>query len=75
VFEQRLDSIPDVEPGLGPALDQLSERQRVAVILTLAFDWTLAEVAELTGSSISSVNTHRRRGLTKLRKSLGVEIT
>jgi DNA-directed RNA polymerase specialized sigma24 family protein len=43
--------------------------------LTLAFDWTLAEVAELTGSSISSVNTHRRRGLTKLRKSLGVEIT
>jgi hypothetical protein len=29
VFEQRLDSIPDVEPGLGPALDQLSERQRV----------------------------------------------
>jgi RNA polymerase sigma-70 factor (ECF subfamily) len=66
---------PDIEPGLAPALARLSERQRVAVVLTLAFEWTLAEVAELTGSSVSSVNTHRRRGLARLRKILGVEIT
>lgn len=75
LFDASPHVIPEVEPALAPALARLSEHQRVAVVLTLAFDWTLAEVAELTGSSVSSVNTHRRRGLAKLRKSLGVELT
>jgi RNA polymerase sigma-70 factor (ECF subfamily) len=74
VFEPAPRTLPDVEPGLAPALARLSEQQRVAVVLTLAFDWTLAEVAALTGSSISTVNTHRRRGLARLRKDLGVEL-
>jgi DNA-directed RNA polymerase specialized sigma24 family protein len=74
LFEAVSGGSPDVEPALAPALARLSEQQRVAVVLTWAFDWTLAEVAELTGSSISSVNTHRRRGLARLRKALGVEL-
>lgn len=65
---------PHVEPGLVEALERLSEQQRVAVVLTWAYEWTLAEVAELTGSSVSTVNTHRRRGLAKLRRALGVEL-
>ena len=73
LFGRADDRTPDVEPGLRPALASLSEQQRVAVILTLAFDWTLAEVAELTGASISTVNTHRRRGLVRLRRKLGVD--
>jgi DNA-directed RNA polymerase specialized sigma24 family protein len=48
------------EPKLTPALDRLSERQR-----------THREVAELTGLSISSVQNHLERGLSKLRKALG----
>lgn len=67
-------AMPDVEPGLAPALAHLSEQQRVAVVLTVAFDWTLAEVAALTETSISTVNTHRRRGLARLRKDLGVDL-
>jgi DNA-directed RNA polymerase specialized sigma24 family protein len=74
LFEPVSGGSPDIEPALAPALARLSEQQRVAVVLTWAFDWTLAEVAELTGSSISSVNTHRRRGLVRLRKALGVEL-
>jgi DNA-directed RNA polymerase specialized sigma24 family protein len=74
VFEPPTGLMPDIEPGLAPALARLSEHQRVAVVLTVAFDWTLAEVAELTGASISSVNTHRRRGLARLRKDLGVDL-
>ena len=74
LFESASGVSPDVEPALAPALALLTENQRVAVVLTVAYDWTLAEVAELTGSSISTVNTHRRRGLARLRKSLGVEI-
>lgn len=74
LFERTDDPTPDVEPGLAPALAALTEHQRVAVVLTVAFDWTLAEVAELTGSSISTVNTHRRRGLKRLRRSLGVDL-
>jgi len=73
LFARADDRTPDVEPGLRPALASLSEQQRVAVTLTLAFDWTLSEVAELTGTSISTVNTHRRRGLVRLRRKLGVD--
>lgn len=72
LFARAEDPTPDVEPALRPALAALSEQQRVAVVLTLAFGWTLAEVAELTGASISTVNTHRRRGLARLRRKLGV---
>jgi DNA-directed RNA polymerase specialized sigma24 family protein len=74
LFARADASAPEIEPGLRPALDALSEQQRVAVVLTLGFEWTLAEVAELTGSSISTVNTHRRRGLERLRRKLGVEL-
>ncbi len=64
---------PAVEPELAAALTRLSANQRAAVVLVKAYGWELHEVAELTGSSISTVNTHVRRGLAKLRTELGVE--
>jgi DNA-directed RNA polymerase specialized sigma24 family protein len=64
---------PDVEPELAVALTRLSANQRAAVVLVKGYGWQLHEVAELTGSSISTVNTHVRRGLAKLRTELGVE--
>jgi RNA polymerase sigma-70 factor (ECF subfamily) len=62
-----------VEPALAGALTRLSPKQRTAVVLVKGYGWELHEVAELTGSSISTVNTHVRRGLAKLRDELGVE--
>ncbi len=65
---------PMVEPGLGPALLALSERQRVVVVMIHALGWTHRETADLLGLSTSSVQKHLERGLTRLRRSLGVEV-
>jgi len=58
------------EPALPAALAALSKRQRLAVVLVHGYGYTLHEVAELTGLSKSSVQTHAARGLARLRASL-----
>jgi DNA-directed RNA polymerase specialized sigma24 family protein len=63
---------PWVEPALPRALRRLSERQRVAVLLLHGYDWTHAEVAELMGVSVSTVQQHAARGMAKLRRTIGV---
>jgi DNA-directed RNA polymerase specialized sigma24 family protein len=63
---------PWFEPGLRPALAALSQRQRMAVVLIYGFDWTLRQVAELTGTRVSTVQTHLERGLHNLRKEMKV---
>jgi RNA polymerase sigma-70 factor (ECF subfamily) len=65
---------PLVEPELPLALQNLTEAQRLAVVLVHAYGWTLKEVAELSETSISTVQTHLERGLSKLRGSLAVEV-
>ncbi len=70
VFEIPTHEEPLVEPGLATALSSLSERQRLAVVLVHGFGWTHREVAELTGTSQSSVQSHLDRGLARLRRNL-----
>ena len=65
-------SLPWVEVGLPAALAELSERQRVAVILVHSLGWTQSEVGELLGVSQGAVRTHLERGLARLRRKLGV---
>jgi len=62
--------LPDVSPELVPALEQLSEQQRVVVVLVGGLQWQQSEVAELLELSESTVRTHLRRGLTHLREVL-----
>jgi RNA polymerase sigma-70 factor (ECF subfamily) len=71
LFQRADNSEPAVEPKLPGALERLSERQRVAVVLVHAYGWTLREVAELTGVRISTVQTHVERGLRHLQRELG----
>ena len=66
-------TIPDVEPGLPDALGVLTEKQRVAVVMVHAYDWSRVEAASLLGVSVSTLDTHLGRGLRKLRAALGVE--
>lgn len=73
IYEMRHADEPVVEPGLAPAVAALSERQRVAVVLVHGYGMTLREVAELTGTRITTVQTHAERGLRRLRASLGVD--
>jgi DNA-directed RNA polymerase specialized sigma24 family protein len=61
-----------VEPALPAALTDLSERERLAVVLIEGFGWTYREVAELVEVSVSSVQSYLERGLAKLRSALGV---
>jgi DNA-directed RNA polymerase specialized sigma24 family protein len=72
VFERPSHHDPWVEPGLGPALIQLTESQRTAVVLVYGFKWTLREVAELTGTKVTTVQTHLERGLHNLRTAMEV---
>jgi RNA polymerase sigma-70 factor (ECF subfamily) len=63
---------PDIDPGLLPALTQLSEQQRTAVVLVHAFGWTQTEVAALLDVTVSTVREHITRGLARLRARLEV---
>jgi len=62
--------VPEVEPGLVPALRALSERQRTAVWLVHGCQWRHQEVADAMGISATAVATHVRRGLDHLRTRL-----
>ena len=67
------NGIPEVEPQLPAALQELSERQRVCVVLVVAFEWTHQEVAELLGLRRSSVQNHVERGMRRLQSAIGVK--
>jgi DNA-directed RNA polymerase specialized sigma24 family protein len=65
--------LPEVEPGLLPALTQLPQQQRTAVWLVHACGWTYAECAEAMEISASAVGTHVSRALGALRTTLEVD--
>ena len=62
--------LPEFEPGLLPALESLTEPQRVSVLLVHALGYTQVEAAQLLDVSKSTIRTHLARGLKKLRSSL-----
>lgn len=72
LFDGRASRIPDVEPKLADSLNRLPERQRTVVVLVHCFDWSLREVAEVTGLSKSTIQNHLERGMRSLRQALGV---
>lgn len=65
--------LPEFEPGLIPALEALTESQRISVMLVHAFGWSQVEAAELMEIDPSTVRTHLARGLQKLKAALEVE--
>ena len=64
---------PWIEPELGRALGELSDQQRLAVVLVHGFGWTMRDVADLAGTKVPTIQTHLARGLSKLRASLEVD--
>lgn len=65
--------VPEVEPGLVPALLRLPETQRTAVWLVHACGWSYAEVADAMRTTTSMVGNHVSRALGRLREELEVE--
>jgi DNA-directed RNA polymerase specialized sigma24 family protein len=72
LFDSSARAEPLFEPGLPAALARLTEPQRIAVVLVHGYGYTLREVAALTGIRPTTVHTHARRGLARLRDELGV---
>ncbi|MFN3254531.1 MAG: RNA polymerase sigma factor [Ilumatobacter sp.] len=67
------NEMPQVEPALIRAVQQLPRRQREVVWLVEACEWTPTEAARALGVSLSAIRTHRSRGLERLRRQLGVK--
>lgn len=67
--------LPDFEPGLVPALEELTEKQRTAVWLIHACGWTYPDAAKAMNIGESTVGTHATRGLTALQNQLTKERT
>jgi len=65
-------SLPWVEPELEPELRRLSERQRTAVVLRHSFGYSYAEMSQVMGVSIPTVQKHVDRAMGKLRRRLEV---
>ena len=66
--------LPDFEPALAPALEALTEHQRVGVVLVHALGWTLRDASELLDVDISTLRTHIARAMVKLRTALEVTV-
>jgi DNA-directed RNA polymerase specialized sigma24 family protein len=64
--------VPHIEPGLTDALMALPIKQRTAVWLAHGCGWSHDEIGTALEISTSTVATHVRRGLTRLRTELGV---
>ena len=71
--EPPADRLPMFEPKLGPALANLPEKQRTAVLLIHGFGWTYAEVADFLGVALGTVQKHVERAMVKLRSDLEVK--
>ena len=70
------DQVDDeIDPELWAAVMDLSDNQRMAVVLIHAFGWRAADVAELLEVSPSTVGTHLERGLANLRRRLAEHTT
>ena len=73
--EPWFDSSPDERPDASlvtAALKQLPIEQREAIVARLWGGLTLEQIAELTGSSTSTVHRRYQLGLSALRERLGV---
>ena len=62
--------VPEETTQLLLALPQLTRKQRVALVLHYFCDYSLREVAEITGSTPSAVGVHLHRGRKRLRELL-----
>jgi DNA-directed RNA polymerase specialized sigma24 family protein len=64
----------DSDSSLFESLRNLTEAQRIAVLLVHGHGDTYAEVAEVLGCSVAAVTNHVHRGLAQLRRQLEGEI-
>ena len=70
-FVDRAYEMPEPVSELAAALAKLSPKQRAAALLHFRDNYTLAEVAEIIGSTTAAVGVHLYRARRRLRELLG----
>jgi RNA polymerase sigma-70 factor (ECF subfamily) len=53
---------------------ELSEDQRLVIILRFLEDFSLKETAEIIGKDVNNVKVIQNRGIAKLKKSMGMQV-
>jgi RNA polymerase sigma-70 factor, ECF subfamily len=53
---------------------ELSEDQRIVIILRFLEEFSLKETAEIIGKDVNNVKVIQTRGIAKLKKAMGIQI-
>jgi RNA polymerase sigma-70 factor (ECF subfamily) len=72
--ESQIDERGMMEALLASMNTELSEDQRLVIVLRFLEDFSLKETAEVIGKDVNNVKVIQNRGIAKLKKSMGMQI-
>jgi RNA polymerase sigma-70 factor (ECF subfamily) len=72
--QAQMDERVMMEALLSSMNTELSEDQRIVIILRFLEDFSLKETAEIMGKDVNNVKVIQNRGISKLKKALGMEV-
>lgn len=72
--EPQIDERVTMEALLASMNTELSEDQRIVIILRFLEDFSLKETAEITGKDVNNVKVIQNRGIAKLKKAMGMQV-
>ena len=71
--QAKIDERGTMEALLSSMNTELSEDQRIVIILRFLEDFSLKETAEIIGKDVNNVKVIQNRGIAKLKKALGMQ--
>ena len=72
--ESQINERGMMEALLASMNTELSEDQRLVIILRFLEDFSLKETAEIIGKDVNNVKVIQNRGIAKLKKSMGMQV-
>lgn len=72
--QAQMDERVMMEALLSSMNTDLSEDQRIVIILRFLEDFSLKETAEIMGKDVNNVKVIQNRGISKLKKAMGMEV-
>src|SRR5215207_5216638 len=72
--QPQVDERVMMEALLSSMNTELSEDQRIVIILRFLEDFSLKETAEIIGKDVNNVKVIQNRGIAKLKKALGMQV-
>ena len=72
--QPQIDERVTIEALLASMNTDLSEDQRIVIILRFLEDFSLKETAEIMGKDVNNVKVIQNRGIAKLKKAMGMQV-